>query len=128
MAIDAHVLIVDDELNMRKVLGVLLEQAGFTVSKAEHGEEAMRMVRVRDPDVVLSDLSMPVMDGLAFLEWLRSETHRTLPALVLSSTKRSSVAQEVKSSGATEFISKPVSLPELRSCVSRLLSESEQLA
>mgnify|MGYP001547455512 CR=1 FL=1 len=50
-----HILTVDDEPNVRRVLGTLLEQAGYTTTRAESGEIAMELVRAKDPDLVLTD-------------------------------------------------------------------------
>lgn len=123
-----RILIVDDDRFVRMAVQLGLQKAGYDTVTAGNGEEAIEMLDNNGIDLIIVDLMMPVMDGLTFLGWLRAGKHASLPALVLSSTKRSSVAEEVENSGATEFISKPISLPDLRECVARLLSGSKQFA
>lgn len=123
-----RILIVDDDRFVRTAVQLGLKKAGYETLTASNGEEAIKLLDHENVDLIVVDLMMPIMDGLTFLAWLRSGKFRPLPALVLSSTKRSSVAEEVKNSGGTEFVSKPISLPVLRECVARLLSESKQFA
>jgi signal transduction histidine kinase/DNA-binding response OmpR family regulator len=80
-----RVLVVEDDDDTRALLSEHLESAGLDVALAENGEEALRLVAGDAPDAVLLDLTMPVMDGMTFLEHLRDDLYtRGLPVVVLT--------------------------------------------
>ncbi|MGH7443470.1 MAG: sigma-54-dependent transcriptional regulator, partial [Longimicrobiales bacterium] len=101
------VLIVDDEPNIRRMLGSLLETEGYLVRQAADGEAALAAVTVEEPDVVLLDLALPGMNGLAVLERLR-ERWPHLPVVMMSG--RASLDDAVRATrlGAFHFIEKPL--------------------
>jgi DNA-binding NtrC family response regulator len=100
------VLVVDDEANVRKVLGALLEQAGWTTTRAAAGEEALQLVRTADPDVVLTDLRMPGVDGLELLARLRADFPE-IPVVLLTAHGSVDAAVEAMKRGAHDFLTKP---------------------
>ncbi|MBD3422107.1 MAG: response regulator [Chitinivibrionales bacterium] len=63
-----HILIADDEQNIRKLLSVLLEERGYTVEEAQHGQAALEILKQRQPDMVISDIHMPYLDGFDLLK------------------------------------------------------------
>ena len=71
---NAQILIVDDEANIRLMLKTTLESEGYVVREASNGQEALDAISVERPELVLLDLSMPVMDGMAVLEQLHDES------------------------------------------------------
>src|SRR5688500_10083954 len=103
----ASILIVDDEANVRRMLGRLLESQGHVVSEASNGREAVESVRAAQPDVVLLDLVMPEMDGLQALTALTDESPG-LPVVMMSG--RASVTDAVHATrvGAFHFLEKPL--------------------
>jgi len=101
-----HVLIVDDESNVRKVLGALLEQAGYTTTPAASAEEALDLVRSQDPDVVISDLKMPGQDGLDLLSRLKAGFPE-IPVVLLTAHGTVETAVEAMKRGALDFLTKP---------------------
>jgi two-component system, OmpR family, KDP operon response regulator KdpE len=104
-------LIIDDEVQIRRLLRVVLEGENYRVREAKTGQEGLREVAARRPDVILLDLGLPDMDGVAVLKRLRewSET----PVLVL--TVRDDEQEKVGAldAGAEDYITKPFSTPEL---------------
>ena len=101
-----HVLIVDDEPNMRRVLGALLENAGHATSRAASGEEALALVRSQDPDVVLTDLRMEGLDGMQLLERLHADFPE-IPVVLITAHGSIDVAVEAMKRGAFDFLEKP---------------------
>jgi CheY-like chemotaxis protein len=82
---DARVLVVDDDPDVRTVLGRMLERAGYRVTEAEHGRDALDRIAQSPPDLVLLDLMMPEMDGFEFLDELRrGERGRGIPIVVIT--------------------------------------------
>src|SRR5690606_11206572 len=102
------ILVVDDEANIRRMLARLLESEGYRVSGAADGRAALEAVEAAEPDVVLLDLAMPELDGLATLRVLR-ERRPELPVVMMSG--RASLADAVQATklGAFHFIEKPLS-------------------
>ena len=81
----ARILIVDDEPDIRFMMRLILEGAGYKVTEARHGAKGLKAVRASRPDLVTTDLMMPTMDGLEFIERLRSDPKTaTIPILVVS--------------------------------------------
>ncbi|HET9481999.1 MAG TPA: sigma-54 dependent transcriptional regulator, partial [Candidatus Polarisedimenticolia bacterium] len=123
MIVPAHVLIVDDEPNVRKVLGALLEQSGYTTSRAESAEEAMRLVRAHDPDLVLTDLRMPAMDGLQLLAELRREFPE-IPVVMLTAHGTVETAVEAMKRGAHDFLTKPFDRRKVVEVIGKALAQA----
>jgi len=104
-------VVIDDERQLRKLLRVVLEENGYRVSEAETGKSGLAEVATRRPDVVLLDLGLPDMDGVAVLKRLREWTHA--PVLILS--VRESAEQKVAAldAGADDYVTKPFDAAEL---------------
>jgi CheY-like chemotaxis protein len=108
------VLVVDDEPDIRYLLRVLLELAGYRVVEAAHGEAALEQVRDSPPQLVLTDQMMPVMNGGELIERLRSEAStEAIPIVMVSGTR--SVQP-----GADALLAKPLDPAELIVLVDRL--------
>ena len=103
----ASVLIVDDEPNIRRMLGSLLEAEGYHVRQAEDGQAALAAVTSDEPDVVLLDLALPRMNGLQVLERLR-ERWSHLPVVMMSGRATLADAVTATKLGAFHFIEKPL--------------------
>lgn len=114
----AKILIVDDEPDILFVLRVTLEAAGFEVVEASDGEEALSVVRSERPDLVLTDLMMPVLDGHEVIRRLRADpVTASLPIVVVS-------AKPVGSQEADAVIRKPWRNEELLSCIADVLQKA----
>jgi len=106
-----RVLVVDDEPQLRRIMRTTLTGAGYEVEDAKNGEEALERVREFRPDLVLLDMNMPVMDGLAACKALRADTSVAIIMLTVRNTEADKV--EALDAGADDFITKPFSTPEL---------------
>ncbi|MEP6487804.1 ATP-binding protein [Microcoleus vaginatus GB2-A3] len=108
------ILVVDDRWENRAVLFNLLEPLGFQVSEAENGQEGLEKIRQSQPDLVITDLAMPVMDGFELLKQIRSAKDLQHQKIVVSSA---SVAQAYRQmsldAGGNDFLAKPVEVSEL---------------
>ena len=106
-----RILVVDDEPQIRRVMRTTLTGSGYEVDDAKTGEEALEKVRTFRPDLVLLDINMPGMGGLAACRAIRSDTN----AAIIMLTVRNSEADKVEAldAGADDFVTKPFSTPEL---------------
>jgi len=108
------ILIVDDKWENRSVIVSLLEPIGFAVVEAEHGEEGLAKAKELQPDLIITDLAMPVMDGYKLLHQLRhGETLKHLPVIVSSASVSDMDRQRSLESGADDFLAKPLQVQEL---------------
>ena len=108
------ILIVDDKWENRSVIVSLLEPIGFAVVEAEHGEEGLAKAKELQPDLIITDLSMPVMDGYKLLHQLRhEETLKHLPVIVSSASVSDMDRQRSLESGGDDFLAKPLQVQEL---------------
>lgn len=119
------VLIVDDEPMARTLLRLMLVRAGFNVSEAEDGFDALEKVKANQPDIMLLDVMMPGMDGFKVCEALRKEAGTsTLPVIMLSAkTDLDSINQGMRV-GATKYLTKPISPAELTQHVYDVLKDA----
>jgi two-component system KDP operon response regulator KdpE len=106
-----RILIVDDDPSIRRIMRTTLAGAGFEVDDARTGEEALEKVRDFRPKLVLLDINMPGMGGLAACKAIRADTDIAIIML----TVRNAVADKVQAldAGADDFVTKPFSTPEL---------------
>ncbi|MBK8169314.1 MAG: response regulator [Sandaracinaceae bacterium] len=118
----AKILIVDDEENHRKTLGIGLRLEGYAVAEAADGEEGLTQLDNHDVDLAIVDLMMPGMNGLEFARRVRFEHPRT--RVVLTSAYHLTERQlERAAAGVIGFVAKPYSLEELVGFLSRKLSQ-----
>jgi two-component system chemotaxis response regulator CheY len=102
------VLTVDDSRTMRDMLHLALSEAGYRVLQAVDGLDGLEVLKGEKPDVIVTDINMPRMDGFGFIEGVRSDAaNRAIPILVL--TTESDVAKKTRAreAGATGWIVKP---------------------
>jgi two-component system KDP operon response regulator KdpE len=106
-----RILVVDDEPQIRRIMRTTLTGAGYEVDDAKTGEEALEKLREYHPDLVLLDMNMPGMGGLATCREIRSGTGAAIVMLTVRNTEKDKV--EALDAGADDFINKPFSTPEL---------------
>ena len=118
-----RVLIVDDEKNMRWVLGQALSSDGFEVAEAADGNAALEQVTEFEPDVMILDHRMPGKDGMEVLRFLRAKG-QTFPIIMLTAHGNVATAVEAMKAGATEYLTKPFDLEELKIAIDKALQYS----
>ena len=116
---DAHVLLADDNADLRDYVRRLLEAGGYSVQAAPDGYAALDAARARRPDLLLTDVMMPRMDGFALLSTIRDdETLADLPVIMLSARAGEEAQVEGLTKGADDYLAKPFSARELLARVS----------
>ncbi len=120
------VLVVDDEPMARTLLRLMLVRAGFEVSEAEDGYDALEKIAEELPDLVILDVMMPGMDGFSVCRAVReSDRTASLPVIMLSAkTDLESVNRGLRA-GANKYLTKPISPDELTRQVRSVLGEAE---
>lgn len=116
-----HILVVDDEPDIRILLQEILEDEGYEVDVAENAEAARQARRARRPDLTLLDIWMPDIDGISLLKEWNEEGPLTTPVIMMSGHGTVETAVEATRLGAYDFIEKPLSLAKLLLTVQRAL-------
>jgi len=117
-----RILAVDDSPSMRDMVRIALTGAGFEVEQAADGREALDIARKTAFDLVLSDVNMPVMDGIELIRALRAESaYRHTPILMLTTESSVERKREGKEAGATGWIVKPFDPAQLVATMHRVL-------
>jgi two-component system chemotaxis response regulator CheY len=115
------ILTVDDSRTMRDMLRLALVEAGFEVIQAEDGVHGLEMLEGQVPDVIVTDINMPRMDGYGFIEGVRADPrHRAIPILVLSTESSTEKKMRARDAGATGWIVKPFSPEKLVDAIRRV--------
>jgi signal transduction histidine kinase/DNA-binding NarL/FixJ family response regulator len=118
-----RILIADDEQTNRLLLIKLLGELGFHTEEAGNGAEALKLIGTKAPDLLITDLAMPVMDGLAVARSLRRDSAtQALPILAVSASASDYTRDEAIHAGCTEFLPKPIRAAELLERVGQLLA------
>ena len=116
------ILAVDDSASMRKMVQFTLSGAGYDVVQAVDGVDALEYARDHAVDIVLTDVNMPRMDGIALVKELRAlPTYRFTPMLVLTTESSQEKKLEGKQAGATGWIVKPFNPEQLLATIARVL-------
>ncbi len=118
------VLIVDDEEDLREILSMHVEELGFTALTADNGESGLAALFTNPVDVVLSDLTMPKLNGIGFLRQARSKGYN-FPFLVLTGNGTKATAMEAVRLGAFDFLEKPFIPNHLKSLLDEAMRQSK---
>jgi two-component system, chemotaxis family, chemotaxis protein CheY len=115
-------LIVDDSTTMRRMIGLTLREAGFAVLEGANGKEGLGQLDAASVDIIVTDVHMPLMDGLSMVQAVRQrQDHRFTPILILTTEKSDDMKQRGKQAGASGWIVKPFNPRQLHEVVCRLL-------
>ena len=120
----SNILIVDDEQSYRQLLTLVFESDGHSVRTASNGREAVALVNQEAPDVIVSDVRMPDMDGIEMLRAVR-ETHPDLGVVFMTAHASVESAREAFKLGADDFVTKPFDVEELKLIVKKTLEKQE---
>ena len=115
------VLTVDDSRTMRDMLRLALEDAGFEVVQAEDGVHGLEVLAGITPNVIITDINMPRLDGFGFIEGVRQDAQRRgIPILVLTTESDAAKKDRARQAGATGWIVKPFNPTKLVDAVRRV--------
>lgn len=116
-------LVVEDSPTMQEIVSLILTNAGFRVTRANNGEEGLGALSGEAFDVIITDLNMPIMDGLTFVRSLRElPRFQRTPVLMLTTEKSDEKQHAGRMAGATEWLTKPLDPRKLLSVVDRVLA------
>ncbi len=119
--ISLKVLAVDDSRTMRNLINHTLSGAGIEVTVAEDGLDGLEKLKASVPDVIITDLNMPNMDGFEFVDAVRAqERWQGLPILILTTESAAELKQRARQMGATGWIVKPFEDEKLIAAVRRV--------
>ena len=117
----AKVLVVDDALFLRITLGDILKSAGYEVCEAKNGAEMIEVYEREMPDVIMCDITMPVMDGITGLKMLRQK-HPKVKVIMCSAMGQRAMVMDALQNGAYDFIVKPFEKSKVLDSVSKVLA------
>ena len=114
------ILIVEDEAKMRRLLELNLGDDGFTTLSAEDAETGLKLLRENPVDLVLTDLKLPGLNGLEFLQTIKRQ-NAALPVVVMTAFGSVETAVDAMKAGASDYVLKPFSLTEMRMVIHKEL-------
>jgi len=117
------VLLVEDTEDNRFMMRRLLEMSGYRVVEAMNGEEAVRLAQAESPQLILMDLSLPVIDGLAATRLIRKvPALQSTPIIAVSAHDTSDFQAEAVEAGCNSYVTKPIDFTELEKLIEQLLT------
>ena len=118
------VLLVEDTEDNRFMMRRLLEMAGYRVVEAMNGEEAVKLAKSESPHMILMDLSLPVIDGLAATRLIRKLPHcESTPIIAVSAHDTSDFQSEAIEAGCNSYVTKPIDFNDLEELIAQLLRQ-----
>ena len=117
------VLIVEDSEDARYFMRLELEQFGYRVVEAENGEQAVATAERERPDIILMDLSLPIMDGITATAKIRSNDELTsVPVIAVTAHQETDFREDAKAAGFDAYVTKPIDMPWLSELIKGLLA------
>jgi len=117
------ILLVDDEPDFLSVIRMRLSNEGYQVICASHGKDALDKIKIRHPDLIISDVMMPVMDGVDFFQEIKSNPEtKDIPFIVI--TVKDKLQESFKAVGIDDFVAKPFEMDELLGKIRKILGET----
>lgn len=116
------ILLVDDSASVRQVVGIALRRAGYETCEAANGQEALALLDGEKLNLIISDVNMPVMNGIEFVKAVKQHpTSKFTPIVMLTTEGQDDMKQAGKAAGAKAWIVKPFNPPQLLDVVSKLI-------
>lgn len=119
-----NVLVVEDEVNILKLMNIRLTKSGFNVFTAENGESALAVIKKEEIDLVVADVMMPVMDGFELIENIRAEG-RSMPVIIVTAKESLDDKKTGFNLGADDYMVKPIDHEELVLRIHALLKRAD---
>ncbi|MBI9019715.1 MAG: response regulator [Verrucomicrobia bacterium] len=120
-----HILVIDDDISIQLLFGQYLKDKGYSVALASDGKEGLRQMHERKPDLIITDIMMPEMDGLEIIQELR-KNNPALPVIAISGGIRNNTINFLpiaKKTGAYRVLEKPIELARLLETVQELTQQ-----
>jgi DNA-binding response OmpR family regulator len=118
----AHILVAEDERDIRELIAFTLKFAGHEITQAANGEEAVQLAKEKLPDLVMTDVRMPKMTGYQACKAIKSdEATKHIPVVILSAKGQDEEIGEGKESGADDYLLKPFAPDELTRRITEIL-------
>ncbi|TAN46777.1 MAG: response regulator [Methylococcaceae bacterium] len=116
------ILIVDDSITLRQVVAIALSDAGYQVVEAGDGKEGLTKLDAHKVQLIISDVNMPVMDGIAFLKAIKQRPdYKFTPVIILTTENAQAKMQEGQAAGARAWVVKPFQPAQMLSAVAKLI-------
>ncbi len=116
------VLIVEDSEDARYFMRLELEQLGYRIVEADNGEKAVEVAERERPDIILMDLSLPIMDGIAATSKIRAfDGFKTVPVIAVTAHQETDFRADAKAAGFNAYVTKPIDMPWLSELIEGLL-------
>ena len=116
------ILIVDDSASLRQVVGIVLRGAGYQLLEAGDGGEGLKALDGRKVDLIISDVNMPVMDGISFVKEVKKlPSYRFTPIMMLTTESETAKKEAGRAAGARAWMTKPFVPAQMLTAVSKLI-------
>jgi CheY-like chemotaxis protein len=120
-----RILIAEDFEDNRVALKLMLKMSGFDALEACDGREAVEMARRNNPDLILMDITLPVIDGLEATRELRADAEfKQTPIIIVSAYDSPQTREDARAAGGTDYLSKPIEFDELKQLIQKHLEKS----
>jgi two-component system chemotaxis response regulator CheY len=121
MTVTKTILTVDDSVTMRELLHSTLSGLGYRVLQAQDGANALEALAAEKPDLIITDINMPKLDGIGFIREVRSDSrYRAMPILVLTTESDPNTKEKARQAGATGWIVKPFDPQKLADAIRKV--------
>jgi len=121
----ASILVVDDQLGVRRLLYEAFNEEGYAVEMAASGQEAIEKVKTSVPNIMLLDMKMPGMNGLETLHEIK-RINDGIPVIMMTAYGELEIVAEAKKLGIREYVTKPFDINDLRVLVKKVLGEDRE--